>query len=127
MPNLPNLQDAAVIFPVADVAAAVAYYRDVLGFTVAFTWGDPATFAGVCRGAVTIHLNGHANPRSPPGTGGLNIFVDDVDALQDELRGNGACITRPAHDTEWGMRNLELTDLDGNYLSFGMESRGGAR
>ena len=48
--------EGAAVFVVKDIAASLAYYRDALGFAVAFTWGEPATYAGVCRGGVTIHL-----------------------------------------------------------------------
>ena len=35
---------------VRDVLASVAHYRDVLGFRVEFTYGEPVFYAGVERG-----------------------------------------------------------------------------
>ena len=48
---------------VSDVRAAAAFYANKLGFDVAFTEGDPPTFAGVNLGRVQIFLEqGHAGP-----------------------------------------------------------------
>jgi catechol 2,3-dioxygenase-like lactoylglutathione lyase family enzyme len=41
---------------VTDIAAAVAYYTDKLGFSLNFTWGDPPSMAGVTLGKVQIFL-----------------------------------------------------------------------
>jgi catechol 2,3-dioxygenase-like lactoylglutathione lyase family enzyme len=43
-------------FAVSDVAAAIEFYTTKLGFRVAFTEGDPPTFAGVNLGDVQIFL-----------------------------------------------------------------------
>lgn len=40
------------VFPVSDVPTAVAFYRECLGFDLGWIWGDPPTYANVCRGAV---------------------------------------------------------------------------
>ena len=36
-----TLRGAATLFVVQDVLKSVAHYRDVLGFTVEFTYGEP--------------------------------------------------------------------------------------
>ena len=52
----PSLVGAAPVLVVRDVLASVAHYRDVLGFRVEFTYGEPVFYAGVERGHVLIHL-----------------------------------------------------------------------
>ena len=47
---------AATLFVVNDVMKSIAYYRDVLGFDVVFTYGEPVFYGGVQRGDVTIHF-----------------------------------------------------------------------
>lgn len=42
--NEPQLRAIAPYFFVADIHAAAAYYRDVLGFTIDGLWGDPPSF-----------------------------------------------------------------------------------
>ena len=67
--------ECAPVFVVRDLAASLAYYRDALGFDVAFTWGEPTYYGGVCRGAVTIHLIAAAQSTRPPGASSLAVFV----------------------------------------------------
>ena len=44
------------IFTVKDVMASLAYFRDKLGFDVAFEYGKPAYYVGLCSGEVSLHL-----------------------------------------------------------------------
>ena len=41
---------------VTDIAAAIDFYTKKLGFKLAFTWGDPPTFAGVNLDKVQMFL-----------------------------------------------------------------------
>ncbi len=47
---------AACVFVVRDIAASVGYYRDSLGFTAEFQFGQPIDYAALCRDAVGLHL-----------------------------------------------------------------------
>jgi uncharacterized glyoxalase superfamily protein PhnB len=58
-----------------------------------------------------------------PGHGAVNVFVTDVDALYQELKSRGARTLSEPKDYDYGMRDFEVSDLDGNQLSFGMESK----
>src|SRR5438105_15714380 len=82
-----RLHSAATVLVVKDVLKSVAHYRDVLGFSVEFTYGEPTFYAGVERDNVLIHLQAaHESPRQP-GQGAINIFVSDVDAIYEEFKG----------------------------------------
>lgn len=106
---------ATPILRVADFEASVAYYVDVLGFTLA--WRD-GTFGSVRHGDVSLMLcagsQGHA---------GTWVYIDvsDADALYDELRARGARIRHPPTNFPWGMRELHVFDLDGHVLRLGAE------
>ena len=103
------------VLQVRDVAAAVAYYRDRLGFTIDFTWEDPPSYAGVRLDRVQLHLL-----KSEAGGGkGVNFVVDDVDALHRLHAGNGVEVSGPPQDMPWGLRAYDARDLDGNWLGFG--------
>src|SRR5215472_4766881 len=116
--------DAATVFTVRDIAASIAYYRDALGFTVAFEYGEPTFYAGLCRDEVSLHLRAAAPDRNwVAGHGALCIFVTDVDALHDELAARGARIIAPPKDYAYGMRDFDVDDLDGNRVTFGMGSK----
>jgi uncharacterized glyoxalase superfamily protein PhnB len=47
------------------------------------------------------------------------MFVRDIDRLHDELRERGARIEMPPTDMPWGLREMNVADLDGNVLRFG--------
>jgi uncharacterized glyoxalase superfamily protein PhnB len=117
----------APILVVRDIAKSVAYFRDALGFETAFLYGEPTFYAGVCRGEVTIHLQAAHMTTRLPGQAGVNIFTTDVDALYEELRQRGAEIIKAPADYDYGMRDFEVRDSDGNFLCFGTESRDQSR
>jgi uncharacterized glyoxalase superfamily protein PhnB len=108
----------APVFAVRDVVASLAYYRDVLGFDVAFTWGEPVIYAGVCRGGVTIHLQAASQTARPAGGSELYVFVGSADDVHRELRGRGARICKPPETYPYGLRDFPVEDLDGNVLVY---------
>ena len=121
-PAQPALCGAAIVLVVRDVPRSVEHYRDVLGFTVEFTHGEPTFYAGVERDGVAIHLQAASESKRQPGHGGINIFVTDVDALYRELTARGARTLNEPKDYPYGMRDFDVHDLDGNHLCFWMES-----
>ena len=48
--------------------------------------------------------------------------LGDVDAVYAELAARGARIVKPPQDYDYGMRDFDLIDLDGNQLTFGTGS-----
>jgi uncharacterized glyoxalase superfamily protein PhnB len=114
---------AAPVLVVQDVLRSVEHYRDTLGFRVEFTYGEPVFYAGVVRDDVVIHLQAASETKRHPGHGGINIFVTDVDALYRELTSRGARTLNEPKNYDYGMRDFDVQDLDGNHLCFGMESK----
>ena len=114
-----SLRDAATLFVVEDVLRSVEHYRDVLGFRVEFTYGEPTFYAGVERDNVAIHLQASRETKRQPGHGAINVFVTGVDALYQELKARGARTTEEPADRPYGMRDFDIVDLDGNQLCFG--------
>lgn len=119
------LVGGATVFTVRDLAASLAYYRDNLGFDVTFQYGEPVYYACLCRDEVALHLRAAREPDWIAGHGTLCIFVEDVDAMHAELVKRGAQVVKPPQDYAYGMRDFDVTDLDGNQLVFGMESKPG--
>jgi uncharacterized glyoxalase superfamily protein PhnB len=118
-----RLCDAAPVLVVQDVLRSVEHYRDVLGFRVGFTYGNPTFYAGVERDDVVIHLQAARESKRKPGQGAVNIFVTEVDALYQELKSRGAKMLNEPKDYPYGMRDFDVHDLDDNALCFGMESK----
>jgi len=117
---VPRLCAAATLFVVHDVPKAVEHYRDVLGFKIGFTYGDPVFYGGVERDDVTIHFQAADRTQRLPGQCAVNVFVTEVDALYDELKSRGARVLQPPGDRPYGMRDFDVDDPDGNRLTFGM-------
>ena len=102
---------------VRDIPAAVDFYTNKLGFRLAFTWGDPPTFAGVNLGDnVQIFLR----QGTPDPNGSVVFFViGDADEFYDFHRANGVEIAEAPSDKPWHIRDYTGRDLDGNYLIYG--------
>jgi catechol 2,3-dioxygenase-like lactoylglutathione lyase family enzyme len=110
----------AGVFGVSDVETALAFYRDRLGFAVQFRMGEPASYAIVERGAVSLHLMPEGQDPAALGRGRLYVFVDDVDALHAGLVAAGCPIEVEPTSFGYGMRECSVRDPDGNRITFGM-------
>ena len=107
------------MFVVRDVIRSLEHYREVLGFDIEFTYGQPTFYAGVERDGVVIHLQAASETKRQPGQGAVNVFVTDVDAFYRELRSRGAETLNEPKDYPYGMRDFDVNDIDGNQLCFG--------
>ena len=119
----PMLIGSATVFIVGNILESVAYYRDALGFKVTFEYGAPTFYACLCRDEVALHLLAAQQTKQHPGHGGICVFVKDVDGVFAELSQRGAKVIKPPQTYDYGMRDFDVVDLDGNHLTFGMESR----
>ncbi len=115
------MRGSTTIFTVQDVAASLAYYRDCVGFDIAFEYGSPTSYVGLCSGEVSLHLIAAAQAPRPSGHGAVSIYVDDVDALHADLVRRGARILNSPKDQEYGLRDFAIADADGNMIFFAME------
>ena len=119
----PMMVGAATVFVVSDMAKSIEHYCDALGFTVTFQYGEPTFYACLCRDEVALHLLAAHETKRLPGNGAICVFVKDVDGIHAELAARGAKLIKPPQDYDYGMRDFDVIDLDGNQLTFGMESR----
>ena len=118
----PMMVGAATVFVVTDIAKSTEHYRDVLGFAVTFEWGTPTSYVCLCRDEVALHLLSSSRTSRLAGNGAICVFVRDVDAVYAELAARGARIVKPPQNYDYGMRDFDLNDLDGNQLTFGTGS-----
>ena len=116
------MHGSTTVLTVSDIAASLAYYRDKLGFDIAFEYGNPTFYAGVCSGKVTLHLIAARRTPRQPGHGADALDVDDVDALHADLAKRGATVLEAPANHDYGLRTFDVADLDGNMLFFGMET-----
>jgi catechol 2,3-dioxygenase-like lactoylglutathione lyase family enzyme len=104
----------AVTLTVADLGRAVCFYRDVLGLTKKYQFGD---YAGFDCGGVELGLKTWGDLEPPRrGEPSVDLLVNDVDAAYERLSLNGVRFTKEPHDAAWGARIALFTDPDGNTL-----------
>ena len=104
---------------VPDVPAAVAWYRDVLGFDACAD--DGGGWALLRRDGIELMLstfNAHEGDVEPEFSGSLYLRCDDVDAWWARLHGI-ARVCYPIEDFEYGMREFAIYDHHGFLLQFG--------
>jgi uncharacterized glyoxalase superfamily protein PhnB len=110
----PMMCKAVPELPFDDVAAAVAYYQDVLGFRISYQQRDLGVMD---REEVRVLLI--ARTERYTGIGSAYVYVADADALYAELRTWGANVQGEPVSQPWGLREFRVLDLEGNQITFG--------
>jgi catechol 2,3-dioxygenase-like lactoylglutathione lyase family enzyme len=126
----PEISGIAPFFIVNDVPAALAFYRDCLGFDVIFQGPEPDDifFGIVQRGAAMIMFKAVGVAPVPNYTRDVKqgiarwdayLDVPDPDALAAEFSSRNVEFFEPVKVTDDGLRGFELKDADGYVLFFG--------
>ena len=122
----PEISSIAPFFIVHDIAAALSFYHDRLGFDITFQGpADDVFFGIVCRGGAMIMLkNVGVDPlpnykREPGARWDAYLHVPDPDALAAEFSSRNIEFSQPLKDDDDGLRGFELEDADGYVLFFG--------
>ncbi len=121
-----KLESHATVLLVPDVHQAGDYYRDRLGFDVTYYDQLPDHYAYAARDGVYLHFacfHG-AVPRpnsnaAPPDMFDVYIYVDDVEAVHEELVDRGADVMQEPADQGYGLREIRVRDPNGYILAFG--------
>jgi len=119
---------------VADVARSVAFYRDVLGFTVQTTVPEvePFVFAILVSGRVEIFLNAtepafqeYPAFKDRPLGGTLTLFVevDGVRRAHEDIASK-VTIVMPLEDKWYGMTEFAFLDPDGYVITYAERTAG---
>lgn len=128
MPSTPQKLNAITMF-VADLAASKTFYRDALGWEIA--WEDPQSVGFDAGGAfLNLLLESESAdliapaPAAQPGGGQhfmLSIFVENTDAALSALAERGVTPINGPIDRPWGMRTACITDPDGYVWELAQE------
>ena len=110
---------SAPVFPVDDATKTADYYKNTLGFDIRVLFGDPAFYAVVQREGVRIHLSEREDTRRKIEPCSVYIFVCDIDNIYEEFRGKGVEMFSPPENQSYGMREFEMSDINGHFLVFG--------
>jgi lactoylglutathione lyase len=108
-----------------DVAASIAFYRDLLGGTEEYRFpDDDPVFVTLRLGESEIGIGGlsdaplHGQPQRPAGGHRIElcVYVDDVDGAVEAARAAGAPVLLEPTDQPWGERVAYIADPDGNLV-----------
>src|SRR4051794_32736649 len=108
------------VLAVKDLKVEADYYINKLGFERDFTapgweflsFGDFKVMLGECTDAMLAGDTGDHSYFA-------HVLVEDVNAVYDEFRSNGAEITSAPSNKPWGLREFSLRTPDGHRMTFG--------
>jgi catechol 2,3-dioxygenase-like lactoylglutathione lyase family enzyme len=127
-PGPPQLDYIAPFFIVRDVIPSIAFYKDRLGFEVAFLGPDDDPYFAMLRRddvwlilkAITPEVQPIPNPsRHEWARWDAYINTPDPDALAEEFASRGVAFHEPLGVNGDQLRGFEVMDLDGYVLYFG--------
>ena len=110
-------------FLVRDVAATLRHYRDVYGFRITNSFGEPPVFGIVERDGHGLHVK-RGEPRtrrSPDEAWDAYFEVQGIDDLHAELVARGARVGRGPEVMPYRMKEFDIVDADGYVLCFAEE------
>ena len=104
----------------------VSFYRDGLGWSQQFAWGEPGEPRGIglSGGGITIVIAERHPSEDHSKTHGINgtrptvhVTVEHLDARYNELAPKGLALF-PPEKTHWGTRWFVVRDPDGNLVAY---------
>jgi catechol 2,3-dioxygenase-like lactoylglutathione lyase family enzyme len=121
-----RLTGHAAVLLVEDVARSTDYYRDALGFETRRWEVNPEHYGYASRDGCHLHFARFAGAKArpnheeaPPDMFDVYFWVEDVEALREELRSRGTEVLYGPVDQPYGLREIRVSDPDGYILAFG--------
>lgn len=121
---MPILTAAEPQLFVRDISAASEFYARKLGFSVAFTYGEPPFYAQVFRDGARLNLRQvddavlDAIRRATDELLSATVTLDDAKPLFLEYQQAGVEFAQALKSEPWGARTFMVRDPDGNLLLF---------
>ena len=109
------LSSRVILHPV-DLAQSRRFYEDVLGFHVARDWGVGVAYF---LGGGLLELSAISLDRdalSPARSTTLWLQIPSLTGVESDLAVRGVAVLKPTETMPWGLRELWVTDPDGNEL-----------
>lgn len=123
--NKIKLRAIAPQFVVEDVVKTAEFYRDKLGFNILGYFADPPVYAMVERDGIEFHFGkpdkGSIQPNETRRSigGDAYIWVDNIDALYNEIKAKGVEIVEALAMQSYGSRDFVVRDCNGYRITVG--------
>jgi catechol 2,3-dioxygenase-like lactoylglutathione lyase family enzyme len=124
VPAMTTLIAAEPQLYVRDIAASSEFYSTMLGFSVAFTYGEPPFYGQVVRDGARLNLRQVDEPvvdpvrRDAEQLLAASITLEQAKPLYLEYQSAGVELFQPLRTEPWGARTFIVRDPDGNLLLF---------
>lgn len=102
------------VIPSAAVQESRNFYG-LLGFETVMDLGWITTLASPTTPVAQVSLM--TSDKTAPVTPDLSVEVDDVDAVYEAMRAEGAEIVHPLQDEDWGVRRFFVRDPNGRVIN----------
>jgi catechol 2,3-dioxygenase-like lactoylglutathione lyase family enzyme len=112
---------------VADIKASLDFFTQKLGFSIAFTYGEPPFYAQVRRDGARLNLKCMDRPVFDPAlreqeellSAAMTVAAaDEIKQLFLEFQSANVTFFQTLKKQPWGARNFIIKDPDGNLLLF---------
>lgn len=123
-PARPEILIAHPQILVTDMERAVAFYRDRLGFQVAYLYGEPPFYGLVKRDGVGLNLRHvdalpfDAETRAREDLLAVTLVVRNLKPLFVAFEEAGLAFHRRYRERPWGAHDFIVADPDGNLVHF---------
>ncbi|HEY2854457.1 MAG TPA: VOC family protein [Gemmatimonadaceae bacterium] len=131
LPNNPTAIPAMTVLTAAepqlyvrDIAVSTEFYVRRLGFSLAFSWGEPPFYAQVFRDGARLNLRCVDAPvidrrlRDAEQLLAATITLEDAKPLFLEYQASAVEFAEPLQSQPWGARTFIVRDPDGNLILF---------
>ncbi|HWP36828.1 MAG TPA: VOC family protein [Gemmatimonadales bacterium] len=123
-PETLRLRSITPALTVGDIHKSIAWYRDVVGFTLGETWEHGGKLAGAELKAGTAFIvlsqDDWAKGRDRVKGEGLRLYLNtsqDVDDVAAAIKARGGTLASEPATQPWGTRTFNLVDPDGFKLT----------
>jgi predicted enzyme related to lactoylglutathione lyase len=121
---MPRILAHSGVLVVRDVMRAAGHWRDVLGFSIDNTFGEPPTFAILKRDGAYIMLGATDQPIVPRRDQRESLFdayfwVDDAKAEYEAQCARGAKVDYAPHIQPYGVLEFGVIDIYNHLIGFG--------
>ncbi len=124
-----NLTSGGPSLTVNDIEKSLAWYRDVLGFSVGERWEQEGKLGGVelIAGQVSFWLSQDDWKKGRDRVKGEGFRMhcetdQDVDRIAERIKAKGGRLTQEPKDEPWGGRDFAVVDPDGFKITISKPS-----
>lgn len=104
--------------PVTDVIKTVEWYKQHLGFSDEWYWGDPVSDGGCKRDELRLLFGRYSSTLHTPNEMSLIFFVSNIEAVYEEMQQKNLKILSPLKRYDYKIKEFCIEDVNGYAVRF---------